>query len=464
MPTAEPDHIRSLREAARLSPENVPLRQALADALLGAGLAAEAVNEYRSALALAPRNPILKVGLARAFHADGKSSHALVVLEDLVKSPDAPGRAFVLYARLLAGVGEVQQAVEQYKRGVARDRSAADPEFAKRFGIQLAPEREADSGTPFSPDADDEDEVLDGRVRATWQGGDTETPAEIEKPQITFKDVGGMDALKEEIRLKIIYPLTHAEMFKAYGKTAGGGILMYGPPGCGKTHLARATAGEVKASFIAVGIHDVLDMWIGNSERNLHQVFEQARQNAPCVLFFDEVDALGASRMDMKTSAGRHLINQFLSEMDGVKASNEGVLILGATNAPWHLDSAFRRPGRFDRILFVPPPDPPARAEILRLQLRGKPVEDVDVDAVAKKSDGFSGADLKAVIDVTVESKLREAMKSGIPTPIRTRDLLNAIGTQKATTREWFATAKNYALYSNQGGVYDDILHYMKLK
>ena len=461
MPLPEPEHIRPLREAARLSPDNLPLRQALADALLGAGLAAEAVTEYRAALALGPENPALKVGLARAFHADGKTSHALVVLEDLVKSPDAPGRAFVLHARLLAGVGEVQQAIEQYKRGVARDRSAADPEFAKRFGIQIAPEPETPAS--FSSDAD-EDEISDGRVRASWQGSDADAPAQIERPQITFNDVGGMDALKEEIRLKIIYPLTHAEMFKAYGKSIGGGILMYGPPGCGKTHLARATAGEVKASFIAVGIHDVLDMWIGNSERNLHQLFEQARQNAPCVLFFDEVDALGASRTDMKTSAGRHLINQFLSELDGVKSSNEGVLILGATNAPWHLDSAFRRPGRFDRILFVPPPDAPARAGILRLQLRGKPVEDVDVDAVAKKSDGFSGADLKAVIDVTIENKLREAMKSGVPSPIRTKDLLAVLGSQKATTREWFATAKNYALYSNQGGVYDDILHYMKLK
>jgi transitional endoplasmic reticulum ATPase len=463
MPSSEPEHIRGLREAARLSPDNVPLRQALADALLAAGLAGEAVKEYRAALALAPESAMLKVGLARAFHADGKTSHALVVLEDLVKSPEAPGRAFVLHARLLAGVGEVQQAVEQYKRGVAKDRSAADPEFAKRFGIQLGPEPETESAAPVFGSHDDE-EVSDGRVRASWQGAEDGAMAEIERPQITFEDVGGMEALKEEIRLKIIYPLTHAEMFKAYGKTAGGGILMYGPPGCGKTHLARATAGEVKASFMAVGIHDVLDMWIGNSERNLHQLFEQARQNAPCVLFFDEVDALGASRTDMKTSAGRHLINQFLSELDGVKSSNEGVLILGATNAPWHLDSAFRRPGRFDRILFVPPPDAAGRAGILRLHLRGKPVEDVDVEAVARKSEGFSGADLKAIVDVTIESKLREAMKSGVPTPIRTKDLLGGVGSQKATTREWFATAKNYALYSNQGGVYDDILHYMKLK
>jgi AAA+ superfamily predicted ATPase len=462
----EPEHILSLREAVKLSPDNTPLRQALADALQSAGFTGEAVVEYRAALGRNPDNVTLKFGLARAFHADGKSSHAVVLLEDLVKSPAAPARAFVLYAKMLAGIGEVEQAVEQYKRGVAMDRSVADLDFAQRLGIRNQPEEsERESAPPaFSVEDDaDEDEVSDGRVRQSWEGDDSKPMAEIERPKITFADVGGMEALKEEIRLKIIYPLTHAEMFKAYGKSIGGGILMYGPPGCGKTHLARATAGEVKAGFISVGIHDVLDMWIGNSERNLHSLFEQARRNAPCVLFFDEVDALGASRTDMKTSSGRHLINQFLSELDGVKAANDGVLILGATNAPWHLDSAFRRPGRFDRILFVPPPDAAARAGILRLQLRGKPLEDVDYDAVAKKCDGFSGADLKAVVDITIENKLRDAMKSGVPTPIRTKDLINSIGMQKPTTREWFATAKNYALYSNQGGTYDDILKYLKV-
>jgi SpoVK/Ycf46/Vps4 family AAA+-type ATPase len=273
-----------------------------------------------------------------------------------------------------------------------------------------------------------------------------------------------MESVKEEIRLKIIHPLKHPELYQAYGKAIGGGILMYGPPGCGKTHLARATAGEIQAGFIAVGISDVLDMWIGNSERNLHELFEHARRNKPCVLFFDEVDALGASRADMRQHAGRMLINQFLSEMDGVQASNDGVLILAATNAPWHLDSAFRRPGRFDRILFVPPPDVAARAAILRLQLRGKPVDDIDVDHVAKKADGFSGADLRAVVDRSVEAKLREAMKSGVPKPLATKDLISAASSQKATTREWFASARNYALYSNQGGIYDDILTYLKLK
>jgi hypothetical protein len=240
-------------------------------------------------------------------------------------------------------------------------------------------------------------------------------------------------------------------------------LLFVGPPGCGKTHLARATAGEIKAGFIAVGINEVLDMWIGASERNLHDIFENARSHKPCVLFFDEVDALGASRSDMRQSAARQLINQFLAELDGVQSSNEGVLILAATNAPWHLDSAFRRPGRFDRILFVPPPDDAARGAILRILCKGKPVDEIDYDHLGRKMEDFSGADLKGVVDQAVEGKLREAMREGVPRPLTTRDLLAASGQMRPSTKEWFATARNYALYSNQGGIYDDILKHLKL-
>lgn len=440
--------IESLREALRLSPDNGPLRKHLADTLLAQGRNAEAEDEYRQALAREPQNAWLKLGLAEAFLRQNKESAALVVVEDLVKGREPPAAAQVLYARLLFRRSEVARAVAIYKLGVEQDPNVADEEFARRLGI----------GSDH-----DRSDVVDGRQRTGWQeGGDIET-APIERPKIRFAEVGGMEALKEEIRLKIIHPLNHPELYRAYGKSIGGGILMYGPPGCGKTHLARATAGEIDAGFMSVGINDVLEMWIGNSEKNLHALFEQARDNSPCVLFFDEVDALGARRSDMQHSAGRHLINQFLAEMDGAQASNDGVLVLAATNSPWHVDPAFRRPGRFDRIVFVPPPDQAARAAILQLLCRGKPQKDIDFLQIAKKTDNFSGADLKAVVDQAIEGKLREALKDGIPKPLVTGDLATAAATLKPTTKEWFATARNHALYANQGGLYDDVIKYMKL-
>jgi SpoVK/Ycf46/Vps4 family AAA+-type ATPase len=451
----DPDALLAgLREALVVSPDNVPLRKHYADALLSHGRPEEAEREYRAALQRSPQEPPLKLGLARAFEAQGKSGEAVVVLETITRGDDALPAARVLLARLLARQGKVEEAVRQYKNAVRADRSVKDDQLAATLGI-----------TPDDVVPEATQEVVDGRVRASFEGDadPADTSNVVERPKIKFADVGGLADLKDEIRMKIIHPLQHPELFKAYGKRIGGGILMYGPPGCGKTYLARATAGEINASFLAVGINDVLDMWIGNSERNLHALFEQARRNRPCVLFFDEVDALAASRVDMRTSAGRHLINQFLSELDGVESDNDGLLILAATNAPWHVDPAFRRPGRFDRILFVPPPDAPGRAAILRAMLKGKPQQDVDFDAVAKKSDGYSGADLKAVIDLTIEAKLRDAMKTGRPEPITTKDLVRAAGNVRPSTREWFATAKNYALYANQGGAYDDVMKYLKM-
>ena len=448
--------LETLREAVRLSPENIPLRRHLADSLLAQGRPELAEAEFREALTLAPDDVQLKVGLANSFVQQGKNSLAVVILEALAKNPTAPALACVLYARLLAAAGDVEEAVRQYHRGVNADPSVADREFAERMGIGVDDESTAEF------DSDNSD-VVEGRVRSAWSEPEPNPSVEVDRPSLTFAGVGGMESVKEEIRIKIIHPMSHPELYRAYGKTIGGGILLYGPPGCGKTYLARATAGEIHAGFLAVEINDVLEMWIGNSERNLHAIFEKARQNAPCVLFFDEVDALAASRADLRASGGRQLINQFLSELDGIDSKNEGVLVLAATNAPWHLDPAFRRPGRFDRILFVPPPDLQARAVILRIMCRGKPVQNVDYEHLAKKTEHFSGADLRAVVDVAIEAKLREAMKVGTPRPLTTKDLITAASTVKPSTREWFATARNYALYSNQGGIYDDILKHLKL-
>jgi SpoVK/Ycf46/Vps4 family AAA+-type ATPase len=344
----------------------------------------------------------------------------------------------ILHARALLREDSISSAVTVYKKALQLNPSFQDEELDKELRM------------PSAVTSQEEDEEQNTYF--------------IQKPTINFNDVGGMTNVKKEIELKIIKPLLHPELYKAYGKKVGGGILLYGPPGCGKTYLARATAGQVKSRFISVGLSDILDMWIGSSEKNLHQVFEVARQNTPTVLFFDEIDALGASRSDMKQSSGRHLINQFLQELDGIDANNDGILIIGATNTPWHLDQAFRRPGRFDRIIFVPPPDAAARESILQLKLKGKPVDAIDFSGLAQKLENYSGADIEALIDIAVEEKLEAAFADGVPKPITTKDLLNASKKHKPSTQEWFGTAKNFALFANESGIYDDILQHLKIK
>ena len=443
-----PDPFAPLREALRVSPENVPLRAHLAAQLLAAGRAGEAEAEYRRALALSPDSADLALGLGEAFLAGGKTAEAAVTFEALAGQPGRPARALLGWARALHAEGDDAEAARRYRQAVDEDEALEDLAFADALGLGSSD----DEGPAFR---------VGGRARSA--AGPPEAPAapDAERPTVTFADVGGMEALKEEVRRKIIYPLERPELYAAYGKRPGGGLLLYGPPGCGKTHLARATAGEVRAAFLPVGLHDVLDMWVGQSEKRLHGLFEAARAQAPCVLFFDEVDALGASRSDLRQSGGRHVINQFLAELDGVDADNEGVLVLAATNAPWHLDPAFRRPGRFDEVVFVPPPDRAARAEVLALLLRDRPTARLDLDAVAKKTARFSGADLKAVVENAVDQKLEEALRTGTPAPITTKDLAKAAARRKPTTADWFASARNHALYANESGLYDDVLAYL---
>jgi transitional endoplasmic reticulum ATPase len=448
-----------------VSPNNAPLIEHVADVVLTRGAFAEAEALFKRALAINGASTAARLGLATAFLQQGKHGPALIIAEEMVKQPAPPPRAWLLHARLALHAGEPQLAAREYQKARNADPSLADAALEQALGPHLhrPPLKPAKSEPRPDFTLPPRDDDIEAERLPTGELPSGDSSFEVERPQLTFEDVGGMERVKEEVRMKIVLPLRQPELFKAYGKKIGGGILLYGPPGCGKTYLARATAGEVNAGFLAVGISDVLDMWIGQSEKNLHALFEQARSNRPCVLFFDEVDALGANRSDMLKSGGRQIINQFLSELDGVTASNEGVLILAATNTPWHLDPAFRRPGRFDRILFVPPPDQLARAAILRLLLKDKPVGEIDFDVIAKKADGYSGADLKAVIDVAVEAKLRDAMRSGTVQPLGASDLLDAIKRHKPTVRDWFETARNHALYANQSGLYDDVLAYLKI-
>lgn len=446
----------------RATPANIPLRLYIAEILRKKGDLREAEQTCREGLRLHSGHEKLKLGLAQCFYAQQRYREALVLIEDLPNNAgDANQRLLDLHIRLLALTDQREQARSLYDRAVVRYPSFSETDLPELFGWP--------AHTLPAPAAHSQDLMSSASgplmVPRTYSEDSLDVyETDIDRPPIGFQDVGGLADLKEEIRMKIVFPIRHPEVYEAYGRKPGGAILLYGPPGCGKTHLARAAAGEIQAAFISIGINDVLDMWLGQSEKNLHDLFEQARIHRPCVLFIDEVDAIGASRRDQRLAGGRPLINQFLSELDGVDGDNEGILILAATNAPWHLDPAFRRPGRFDRMLFVAPPDEAARRETLEIHLKGKPVDEdsLRLDRLAAKTAGCSGADLKAIVDLAVERKLKSAIRSGKPEPISGRDLSRAARLVRPSTEEWFATARESAADANHGGIYDPVLRYLK--
>ena len=295
-----------------------------------------------------------------------------------------------------------------------------------------------------------------------WERLELALGGDVERPPVTLADVGGLHDVKERLEVAFLAPLRNPELRRLYRKDLRGGLLLYGPPGCGKGFIAQALAGELQAGFLEVSINDVLDMFIGSSERNLHDIFVTARRNAPTVVFFDELDALGRKRSQLSNNAMRTTVNQLLHELDGVGAQNENVFVLGATNHPWDVDPALRRPGRFDRTLLVLPPDEPAREAIFRTHLRQRPVADLDLRALAGRTQGYTGADIAHVCDSAAEKAMIEAVRNGQARPIEMRDLQAALSEIRPSVDAWFAVAKNVVSFANTDGSYDDLREYMK--
>merc|ERR1712054_496418 len=235
----------------------------------------------------------------------------------------------------------------------------------------------------------------------------------VEVPNVKWDDIGGLEDVKAEIRETIQYPLDYPEQFEKFGMSPSKGILFYGPPGCGKTLLAKAVANECQANFISIKGPELLTMWFGESEANVREVFDKARQSAPCVLFFDELDSIAKARGGGggdAGGAGDRVINQILTEMDGI-GSKKQVYIVGATNRPDILDPAITRPGRLDQLIYIPLPDEPSRISIINAVLRKSPVDPaVDRDYIAKITNGFSGADITEICNRAAKVAVRESI------------------------------------------------------
>ena len=291
---------------------------------------------------------------------------------------------------------------------------------------------------------------------------DNLVPLSTVNKKVHFEDIVGMGDVKKTVRLKIIEPFVNPKLFARFQKTSGGGILLYGPPGCGKTMFAKAIASECQSEFISVDISDVLSMWVGQSEGNLAAIFDKARANTPCVLFFDEMDALAHARSKSNSDHSRTLVNELLNQMDGLGKDNRQILILGATNMPWDVDSAAKRPGRFSRQIFIPPLDEPARAELFRKKLEALPCEDLDFEALAAQTAFCSGADLDGIIDEAKEAVLYHIIEHQNERKLETTDIMNVIDNYSPTCVDWLKTAKNLVKFGGGDRSYREVEKYLK--
>lgn len=421
----DPALLAALESAVRGDPTSVPLRLHLAGLLLDAGRSREALEHYSAAVGLAPGNVAALRGAAAASDSEGETERA-------------------------AAYRNLVQAIE----GAHASSPEPDPDD------EPASPRAAAQGGDRGPGAGP-------RLRVLRGGADAEVPDDLaqEIPDVTLADVGGMADAKRRLEITFLAPLRNPELRRTYGKSLRGGILLYGPPGCGKTFLARALAGEIGARFYSVGIPDVMSPWQGESEKQLHETFETARRSRPSVLFFDEIDALGHKRSQMRGSVGgRNVVNVLLAELDGVGQDNADVFVLAATNHPWDVDTALRRPGRFDRMVLVLPPDAPAREAILRTHTRDRPTEDLDLSWIASRTEEFSGADLAHLCDSATELALEQAVRTGKTRPITTADFKRALKDIRPSVRAWFDTARNFAMFANEGGMYDELVAHIKSK
>jgi AAA+ superfamily predicted ATPase len=446
----------SLRNAVTAMPDDVPLRLHLATMLLRAGQRDEAVRHLGAVLQRDPGNAEAMRMLTSPAEPAGPPP-----------SPPADLDASAERAHGSASPAPDSVPARDGTGGAHPDRAGnGDGSVADQGADGHADAGHGADGYDWTQAEDELRDVLPtmfvGDAGSVSAGLDEARAYDAEHTGLTLADVAGLDEVKKRLEAAFLAPMRNPELRKLYGKSLRGGLLLYGPPGCGKTFIARAVAGELGARFITVSFADLIDMFVGRSERNIHELFEVARRNSPCVVFLDEVDAIGQKRSQLRNTPMRSAVNQLLLELDDVASDNTGVFLLAATNHPWDVDSALRRPGRFDRTLLVLPPDGKAREGVFRYHLRERPVAGIDLAKLSRLTDGYSGADIAHVCETAAERALLDSVRRGEPRLIGQADLEASVGEVRPSLGTWFETARNVALFANEGGAYDDLVAYLR--
>ncbi|MCX8175350.1 MAG: tetratricopeptide repeat protein [Candidatus Micrarchaeota archaeon] len=424
----------------------------------------KAISDYTKAAELDPKNPVIYNNRGDAYYRKQDFNAAIEDYDRALAINPKYLKAFYNRGLAYACLQDYEKAVEDFTEVIN-----LNPEFAEAYHIRgLAYDylnqlekaiKDYDKAIELNPqftEAINHREIAKGKLAGGGGGGTAAVGGGAEqgginaaklltKPNMKFDSVAGMKKMKEEINEAIVYPLLKPDLARQYGKLAGGGILLYGPPGCGKTFIMKAAAGECNSAFINAKLSDLLDMYVGNTEKNIHAVFETARKNAPCIVFFDEVEAIGGRREDMTQSTQymKMAVNQMLYEMDGIESNNENVLVVGATNAPWDVDPALRRSGRFGKTIFIPEPDFQSRVDILKMHTKRVPAaKGIAFRRIALATIGYASADLKMIVEEAAAIPWRQAFKTGYQRPVTTEDFIAAIKKKKSSLPPWYEQAK----------------------
>lgn len=458
----------SLFAALAANPDNVELRVQVARLLLDRGRLDEAVTQAATALAREPGNREAMAVLTQATGAmrtppAGTDARANGTGTDRNNRrgdtrshmPDDDDDDSTIPMNLL-------EPRDEFSRG-SRPASPANGHDHDSFDWKRA-ESEL-GGSPVPPPYVASTPAPDANGDMPITPGGTESAPVVDEYQstVTLADVGGLEDVKRRLRESFLEPMKHPELAKAFGKNLRGGLILYGPPGCGKTYMARAIAGELGARFLTASLADILGTHFGETEKNLRALFEHARSLTPAVLFLDEIDAIGAKRSSIGTgwSGMRAMVDQLLMELDSMSGDNDGLFVLAATNSPWEVDPALMRPGRFDRMLLVLPPDAPAREAILRMHLDRRPVAGIDLGELIHNTDGFSGADLEHLVASAAEQAMLRSIQSGEVQPIGMDELRHVLREIRPSTGPWLSGAKNVVAFANTDGRYDDLAEFL---